>query len=557
MGSVSVAEDVLVPHMPWASKPPLVIRGNGSIWNSKVLVLCWSAKTGTSSFLDYLCHAALGPACRRPQGLGGSRYWLHNVARWWPNTSRLSTHVPPGMKHIIRLALVRDPIDRYLSAFNDKLSCTRTDPATKIVHSLRNASGLPPGSAQSTLCMSFEEFVAALHSTHAIKQHARLDIHLRPQWMFAGPLQQNVCREALKLDIAQVTKLTPQLESAFRLYPTTMPHKHSTQGRSSAIDFGALMRRPREWRLMCELARGEYDWLKREPRCAEQAVSDERTKATSVALSEESASADLAFRTLRTLLSSRSSNDTVAPCGSRLSPRLLSTGDTASTASVPQSGPALQPGELGSTHLALGGVLLRVTAPQVDALICLSPKGGSTSFLSWLYERLSNQTSAGTGTSAGAGTGTGGPSARCPPPPRKAWPRQDVAPFTVQQLTSLQAQRQALQLPIPRFALVRHPLERAVSAFYSKIACKVGDGHEKARYLAKVRMPCTPNCTLSRKRRVGPHAASNLGVAASRDRAKRGSARSPLSLQRHPATSPRARRPNAVCGRERLGGNVA
>ena len=103
------------------------------------------------------------------------------------------------------------------------------------------------------------------------------------------------------------------------------------------------------------------------------------------------------------------------------------------------------------------------------ALVCVPAKSGSTSFYFWLYQALAGQ----------------------------PWPYtgdpwiQDVSSERWANLTGVRVARFAA-LPfrqrnralsdtsIRRFALTRDPLERALSAYYSKIACETGDAGDHA-----------------------------------------------------------------------------
>jgi len=103
------------------------------------------------------------------------------------------------------------------------------------------------------------------------------------------------------------------------------------------------------------------------------------------------------------------------------------------------------------------------SAAERRALVCVPAKGGTTSFFTWLYEALSRR-----------------PWAFRDAP----WPHEiksarwravlgtttQVARFSY---VPIQKRRKVLADPATvRFALLREPLERAVSAFYSKIACE-------------------------------------------------------------------------------------
>lgn len=118
--------------------------------------------------------------------------------------------------------------------------------------------------------------------------------------------------------------------------------------------------------------------------------------------------------------------------------------------------------------LPLRGMLLHIRgSTSTQILVCISPKGGSTSLLAWLAARFTNRTDA---------------SIHAP----RALLSRVAGPFSVHAIGGVAAQQAALELPLRRFAVVRHPLERALSAYYSKISCHVGDGRTKAAFISQL-----------------------------------------------------------------------
>jgi len=117
-------------------------------------------------------------------------------------------------------------------------------------------------------------------------------------------------------------------------------------------------------------------------------------------------------------------------------------------------------------------LFINVTQRNQRVLVCVPAKGGSTSFYFWLYQMLA---------------GCEWPY-RGPPWVQElsSWRwRQLNMTAQVKRLASLGhvARRRVLaDTSVGRFALLRHPLERALSAYFSKVACeRTGDMADHAR----------------------------------------------------------------------------
>lgn len=137
-------------------------------------------------------------------------------------------------------------------------------------------------------------------------------------------------------------------------------------------------------------------------------------------------------------------------------------------------GPVLSPGgfalNLLHQHTPPPQNLLFVNNSGRAALVCVPAKSGSTSFYFWLYHAL-------------AGTSwpyKGDPWVQDVASVR--WANVSARAVRFSEMRHRERARALSDPTIRRFALVRAPLERGVSSFYSKIACGSGDmaDHEGA-----------------------------------------------------------------------------
>ena len=140
----------------------------------------------------------------------------------------------------------------------------------------------------------------------------------------------------------------------------------------------------------------------------------------------------------------------------------------------PESGPLRKPGSLSRGALNVSHNMLLINLSSRSALVCVPAKSGSTSFYNWLYRQMAGR-----------------------PWPHKGSPW--IQNTTSERWTSLRGSavrikdvpsrwRRALlsRADMRRFAMHRHPIERAVSAYYSKVACGHGDKEDHAGVVAQL-----------------------------------------------------------------------
>ena len=107
--------------------------------------------------------------------------------------------------------------------------------------------------------------------------------------------------------------------------------------------------------------------------------------------------------------------------------------------------------------------LLFINASKQRALVCVPAKSGSTSFYFWLYHAL---------------TGVHWPFRGAPwvqETSSSRWANVPAKAVRFAHLPHRARTRVLSDASILRYALVRHPLDRGYSAYYSKIACNSGD----------------------------------------------------------------------------------
>lgn len=174
---------------------------------------------------------------------------------------------------------------------------------------------------------------------------------------------------------------------------------------------------------------------------------------------------------------------------------VLATFTMLSLAIQPESGPLRKPGALSRGALNVSHNMLLINLSSRSALVCVPAKSGSTSFYNWLYRQMAGR-----------------------PWPYKGSPW--IQNTTSDRWTSLRGsavrikdvpsrlRRALLSRPnMKRFALHRHPIERAVSAYYSKVACGHGDKEDHAGVVAQLLKHAPQAAT-----RLGPRSDPNGAV---------------------------------------------
>ena len=213
---------------------------------------------------DVLVYGRTGlwPRSAKVLNQDSSKRWMQSVG-----PSYHTSHPESSRRVVI---LYRDPLQRYVSAFNDKVRCGRTGQATETVRKLMSHVSLADQSTTRD-CLSFREFVLALSRAHSLTRAWMLDRHLRPAWMLAGASQQRACdapRPAarnsdtlLKLTIAQWAAMTPQIEEPLGLHRVPMPHLLGADGGAASMNASRLEAKPEELAHLCWITKPEYEWL--------------------------------------------------------------------------------------------------------------------------------------------------------------------------------------------------------------------------------------------------------------------------------------------------------
>ncbi|CAL4171126.1 unnamed protein product [Meganyctiphanes norvegica] len=120
---------------------------------SRKLVMCFNAKVGTSSWLQYLMDTGY------PGILNASRNWHGTAERYLkPSTGRTSPEAIQQLQEFDRIILVRDPFARIASAYRDKIRRRKMPGLNRhIVSSYRRLEDKSKGDLPT-----FEEFVRYL-----------------------------------------------------------------------------------------------------------------------------------------------------------------------------------------------------------------------------------------------------------------------------------------------------------------------------------------------------------------------------------------------------------
>ena len=163
------------------------------------------------------------------------------------------------------LALARDPLARYLSAYKSKLACVnegvdlrdRTPFVTELVARAADSGlSITPHRANASNaehggpCLSFQQYTIALSAIHRAGNGKDLNGHFRPQDIVLAP-----CAQGLLTVASEMQLLAPVLRRSYELHPNaTMDHDHSTGDVLPEIDAQSVQR-------LCVVARREMRWL--------------------------------------------------------------------------------------------------------------------------------------------------------------------------------------------------------------------------------------------------------------------------------------------------------
>lgn len=153
-------------------------------------IVCACAKCGTTSTYQYLYKRIFGHP------------WEYNDAPWIQTLSSerwrgIWDERSIGDRELVRyihddpkafsFALIRDPIERLISAWKSKFACKATawgtdlgDRKTMTRHLLKLAS-LPLPNRNETICLSFSDYLKALALVHISGKVLELNVHMLPQ----------------------------------------------------------------------------------------------------------------------------------------------------------------------------------------------------------------------------------------------------------------------------------------------------------------------------------------------------------------------------------------
>lgn len=145
---------------------------------NRSLSVCICAKCGSSSVYNAL-HLAILARKKRPGPPS-----IHSYGSW--GAPGVAQSAAPGDVHVW---VTRDPIERYLSAFHNKLRCcpgtrVRCCPSggsTSCGHGLARSLLRLAGNASGAQCLHMDGYAHALGEVHRMRQQRLLDEHFLPQ----------------------------------------------------------------------------------------------------------------------------------------------------------------------------------------------------------------------------------------------------------------------------------------------------------------------------------------------------------------------------------------
>ena len=252
-------------------EPLTILASNGS----RALVFCTCAKCGSTSAYRWFFSALYGKPFSDDSGS-----FLQNHAEWTPRlpTVPVYTKAKRPAEGTTYLALVRDPLARYLSAYKSKLACwdmgvEKKDRAgiVNALVSLARESGLDMTASRTDAaaarsetssphltetdstddpCLSFEQFTTALSAIHEAGNAKDLNDHLLPQDLALAP-----CAHGLLAVASEMELLAPMLQRSYELYPNATWKKLNSGGDAlPELDAPSVRR-------LCEVSKRERLWL--------------------------------------------------------------------------------------------------------------------------------------------------------------------------------------------------------------------------------------------------------------------------------------------------------
>lgn len=243
------------------------------------LVFCSCAKCGSTSAFQFWYKAVYGHSfvwLKEPH----TGFWVyaqqHNL--WTP---RLPTIPFFEFKDAVLsasattyIALARNPVARYVSAFKSKVSCSKSKSAygdgnvkvddregdrhvmvpTLLQLAAKGGATITPRSVHDDFgrssCLDFDQFTLALEAVHRAGLAHRLDRHFLPQNFSLG-----ACSGGMFMTPSEMATLTPLLVRTYDLHNTTMVLDHVS---SPTEEFGIS---PSGLRRLCEISEPEMRWF--------------------------------------------------------------------------------------------------------------------------------------------------------------------------------------------------------------------------------------------------------------------------------------------------------
>eukprot|EP00448_Togula_jolla_P018045 CAMPEP_0170590610 /NCGR_PEP_ID=MMETSP0224-20130122/11960_1 /TAXON_ID=285029 /ORGANISM="Togula jolla, Strain CCCM 725" /LENGTH=288 /DNA_ID=CAMNT_0010914415 /DNA_START=69 /DNA_END=932 /DNA_ORIENTATION=+ len=194
---------------------------------------CACAKCGTTAMLNFIYSRAMGHDW--PYSVSADHKDIHNIfAEWWTHVEEPQFELvwdkdrqAELMDSAFSLAVIRDPMERLISAFKSKIQCAvgphRGDPGREaFVKQLRELQGLETDET----CLELTDFLEALASIHANGDAQYLNDHFLPQNLACfytyPPDRWTVVSTVAESDFFSV------LASALDSTNTTPPGQHSS-----------------------------------------------------------------------------------------------------------------------------------------------------------------------------------------------------------------------------------------------------------------------------------------------------------------------------------------
>ena len=250
-----------------AMRPDNLSASDSVVYSSggQHLAMCICAKCGSTSLFSWLYEGIYGAP------FDGSHHgppWVQNVPFWEPPPNgAISVSDVPSTGPVDQFTIVRDPLDRYYSAWKSKIRCDRSDAAdgNRLIPDLLRRAGLPASPmsevrtsndtapAPITHCLGFKEFALAMRRIHARGKQVGLDMHLLPQSL------SRCKRDAKRMTIAQFASVAPELSDRFGLHQVVFPHTHVELTEAEGAH-AAENRKELETEL-CAIVYPEYDWM--------------------------------------------------------------------------------------------------------------------------------------------------------------------------------------------------------------------------------------------------------------------------------------------------------